>query len=176
MKPIDYQKRFAHVENWHVVTKTGVVHVGSPERLLVVVDESPSRIGQKVLGGAKGEKLADLFGFKDRDELLENVDALNLLLCWTGRAKTGEVLFLMRSAKREWNHLRFEAGGVILLGRVGGMLGLGPLSEVKTDYPSRTIALPRPSDRWWKDRDNVKAARKVLEPWAEFAKYGRWPR
>lgn len=173
MKQSDWQARLKHVENWHVVTKKGVAHVGSPERLLIV-DESPPRSGQKVLGGEVGARLADLFGFRDSEELLEHVDAIYLLPRCPGKTKTGKVLFPMRTAKREWNRFRFEAGGVVLLGRIGKMMGLRPLTQVETDYPSRAFAFPDLRGAWWDEKQIVRRARKALEPWATFARTGKW--
>ena len=170
---LDWQARLKHVENWHLVVQENVVHVGSPERLLVL-DEAPPRSGQKVLGGRAGRRLAELLGFENREELLENVDAFNLLPAWPGKTKTGKVLFPMRSAKREWNCLRFEASSIIFLDRVAKMSGLGTLTEVKT-HSLRFLGLPNLGERWWYT-DNVDRACKVLKPWAVFAHTGRWPR
>jgi uracil-DNA glycosylase len=181
MKPVDWQSRLAHVENWYVVTATRTAHVGSRERLLIV-GEAPPRSGVKVLGGRTGKTLADLLGFRDREELLENVDALNLLPRWPGKATKSSKgdLFPLRRAKGEAFRLRFDTGGVILLGRVGKAFGFNKVAPLTVGMlhvvGQRVILLPHPSgvNLWWEDRDNVEEARRALKPWATFARTGSW--
>jgi hypothetical protein len=163
--------RLKHVENWYLLVQSGVAHVGSSERLLIV-DEAPREARTEVLYGRSGKMFAELFGYTDREELLEHVDAINLLPRWPGRSSSGNVLFPMRSARRQKEKLQLDAGGFVLLGRVGKVYGFG--YRVLVGSP-RTMLLPCSRDKWW-NKENTAQAQKALEPWATFTRTGRWPR
>ena len=180
MKPPDYQQRFELVENWHVRTVSGddQVHVGSPERLLIVC-EAPSHSYPQTLGGASGRRLAKLLGMSNREVLLDHVDVFNLLSRPLRRTRNYATVFPMREAAWEACGIRFEAAGVILVGRTMRAWGLQtPLKESRI-YGVRVLPLPSLSGlnrAWWNSKENAVAARNAIEPFATFACSGRWPR
>lgn len=144
------------VREWQIDVLNGVVHVGSPDRVLLV-GQAPARGADDLpaFSGRSGDRLRRLLGGLPEEDFKARFDAFNVLPRWPGKAGKGD-RFPLDVAKAIASRCRLRAGRVLLFGGAAAAFGVGSRFRWVSTDAGLVAGLPHPSgvNRWWNEEAN----------------------